>query len=217
MATGGVIRVSAPVTLTQLHLAPITAAYLLKTPSVRIDLVADDRMVDAVGEGFDLVIRSGPATHQSLTVRKLARDERVLCAAPAYLARAGTPRAPEALSRVNCMRHALNDGAGRWQIRTSGGVRAINVRGNLRVNHGGALKAAALQGLGIAYLPRFIVDEALRSGALVRVLPDVEVVAAPFVIALHPYGRRLPPRIRGYLDHLAAHLPGRLGQRPLKR
>lgn len=216
-ATAGALRVSAPVTLTEMHLAALTAEFLAREPAVRVELVADDRMVDPLHDGFDLLIRSGPATHASLTVRKLARDARVLCAAPAYLARAGTPRAPEELAGHNCMRHALNDAAGRWTLRTQEGARTVAVRGNLRVNHGGALKAAALHGLGIAYLPLFIVKAELERGALVRVLPDVELDSPAFLVALHPYGRRPPPRVRSYIDHLATHLPLRLGQAPLRR
>ncbi|WP_052350967.1 LysR family transcriptional regulator [Myxococcus stipitatus] len=216
-ATQGAVRVSAPVTLTELHLAPLTADFLLAEPSMRVELVVDDRFVDPVKDGFDLVIRSGPATHVSLVVKKLARDSRVLCASPDYLKRAGTPATPEDLSRHNCMRHSFNDSSGRWALNVEGQGRTVLVRGNLRLNHGGALKAAVLRGLGIGYLPLFVVREELERGALVQVLPDVEVEAPPFLIALHPYGRRPPRPVRGYLEYLAAHLPQRLGQPPAAR
>jgi DNA-binding transcriptional LysR family regulator len=215
-APAGVLRVSAPVTLTQLHLAPLTADFLLQEPTMRVELVVDDRMVDPVVGGFDVVIRSGPATHASLMVRKLARDERVLCASPAYLARAGTPRTPAELVGHECMRHALNDANGRWVLRTRRGRETVTVQGRLRVNHGGALEAALLQGLGIGYLPRFVVQEALERGALVQVLPDVEVESAPYLVALHAYGRRPPRWVRSYVEFLAAGLPKRLGQSPLR-
>ncbi len=216
-APAGALRVSAPVTLTELHLAPLTAQFLVQRPSMRVELVVDDRMVDPVVDGFDLVIRSGPATHASLMVRKLARDERVLCASPAYLARAGTPRTPAQLEGHNCMRHALNDASGRWVLRTRRGKETVGVRGSLRVNHGGALREALLQGLGIGYLPRFVVQGALERGALVQVLPDVEVESTPFLVALHAYGRRPPSWVRSYVDFLAEGLPKRLGQAPLRR
>jgi DNA-binding transcriptional LysR family regulator len=216
-ASTGLLRVSAPVTLTELHLAPITADFLQSEPSMRVELVVGDQLVDPVAEGFDLAIRSGPATHASLMVRKLARDARVLCAAPAYLARAGTPRTPAELAQHDCMRHALNDATGRWTLRTKGGRETVVVRGSLRVNHGGSLREALLRGLGIGYLPLFVVQEALERGELVRVLPEVEVEAEPFLVALHPYGRRPPRRVRSYVEYLAAHLPRRLGQAPLRR
>ncbi|HET9451552.1 MAG TPA: LysR family transcriptional regulator [Aggregicoccus sp.] len=215
-AAAGVLRVSAPVTLTELHLAPLTADFLVAEPTMRVELVVDDRMVDPVVGGFDLVIRSGPATHASLMVRKLARDERVLCAAPGYLARAGTPRTPAELAGHNCMRHALNDVSGRWVLRTRRGRETVAVRGSLRVNHGGALQAALLRGLGIGYLPLFVVQEALERGTLVRVLPEAQVESAPFLVALHAYGRRPPRWVRSYVEFLAARLPERLGQSPLR-
>ncbi|NMO16790.1 LysR family transcriptional regulator [Pyxidicoccus fallax] len=216
-ATMGAVRVSAPVTLTEMHVAPLTADFLQAEPSMRVELVVDDRFVDPVKDGFDLVIRSGPATHVSLVVKKLARDARVLCASPAYLARAGTPTTPEDLSRHNCMRHALNDSSGRWELNVDGRIRTVPVRSNLRLNHGGALKAALLRGLGIGYLPLFVVQDELDRGELVRVLPEVVVEAPPFLIALHPYGRRPPRRVHSYLEYLSTHLPQRMGQSPLLR
>ena len=212
----GSLRVSAPVTLTELHLAPLTADFLLAEPSMRVELVVDDAQVDPVARGFDLVVRSGPATHASLMVRKLARDARVLCAAPSYLARAGTPRRVAELAQHACMRHALNDAGGHWVLRTRRGRERVMVQGPLRVNHGGSLREALLRGLGIGFLPLFVVQEALERGTLVRVLPEVEVEAAPFLVALHPYGRSPPRWVRSYVDFLAQQLPRRLGQAPLR-
>jgi DNA-binding transcriptional LysR family regulator len=216
-AQAGLLRVSAPVTLTELHLAPLTADFLRAQPGMRVELVVEDAQVEPAAAGCDLVIRSGPATHASLMVRKLARDSRVLCAAPAYLARAGTPRTVAQLAEHNCMRHALNDASGKWTLRTRRGREMVTVRGSLRVNHGGALREALLRGLGIGYLPLFVVQEALERGTLVRVLPDAEVEAAPYLIALHAYGRRPPRWLRSYVEYLAEHLPRRLGQEPLRR
>jgi DNA-binding transcriptional LysR family regulator len=206
----GVVRVSASLTFGQLHLAPLIADFLLDHPDLRVELRLSDRYVDVVGEDFDLAIRAGPQLDSSLIARRLAPDPRVVCGAPAYLERHGTPRAPEDLSRHNCMHHVYRGSGTTWSFEGPSGPVDVKVQGTLCINHSGAIREAAVRGLGLALLPRFAVIDQLRSGALRVVLEDYRM-AEPGIYALTPQGAQPTAKVRALVDFLAEHLPARLG------
>jgi len=193
----GAIRMSAPVTLAQMFLAPILKSFLDADPEVTIDLVADDRFVDVVTGGYDLVIRVGRLPDGGYTARKLATARVVVCASPAYLARAGTPTSPAALAGHNCLRYGLVAAESEWRFR---GVTAP-ASGNLLVSDGTVLREAALAGLGIAVLPSFMVGAELASGRLVEVLEGRR--RGEFgLYAVHADGAKLARRVRRLVEHL---------------
>jgi DNA-binding transcriptional LysR family regulator len=212
----GVLRVSAPVTFGQLHVAPLVADFLLANPEVRVELSLDDRYVDVVAEGFDLAIRAGRMVDSTLIAKKLASDRRVVCAAPAYLERAGVPRTPADLARHNCMRHAYHDASATWTFDGPRGRESVVVHGSLRLNHGGAIRAAALRGLGVALLPGFTVDGDVASGALAAVLEDYKLPATA-IYAVQPADAHATRKVRALIDFLGAQLPARLGTAAKKR
>ena len=205
----GVVRVSASVTFGQLHLAPLVADFLLANPELRVELRLSDRYVDLVGEEFDLAIRAGRLADSSLIARKIAPDSRVVCAAPAYLERHGTPRAPDELARHNCMRHAYHDAGAAWSFEGPGGPVDVGVQGTLQVDHTGAIREAVLRGLGIALLPMFAVAGEIRSGAL-RVLLEDYPLAETAIYALTPPGAHPTVKVRALVDFLSERLPPRL-------
>jgi DNA-binding transcriptional LysR family regulator len=205
----GRVRVSASLTFGQLHLAPLVADFLLQHPDLRVELRLSDRYVDVVGEDFDLAIRAGHLLDSSLIARKLAPDPRVVCGAPAYLDRHGTPRTPADLARHNCMHHAYSGAGTTWSFEGPSGRVDVKVQGTLCINHSGAIREAALRGLGLALLPRFAVIDQIRSGALRLVLEDHSVAEAG-VYALTPQGAHPTLKVRALVDFLAERLPARL-------
>ncbi len=193
----GTIRMSAPVTLAQMFLAPILKSFLDAHPDVTIDLVTDDRFVDVVTGGYDLVIRVGRLPDGDYTARKLATARVVVCASPAYLAQAGTPTSPAALAGHNCLRYGLVAAESEWRLR---GVTAP-ASGNLLVSDGTVLREAALAGLGLAVLPSFMVGAELASGRLVEVLEGWR--RGEFgLYAVHADGAKLARRVRRLVEHL---------------
>jgi DNA-binding transcriptional LysR family regulator len=211
-APRGLLRVSAPVYFGELHIAPLLAALARRHPELRLELSLSDRFVDLASEGFDLAVRIGPLSGASLSVRKLVRDPLVACAAPAYLERRGTPQHPRDLLEHDCLRYTLASQRGRWRFRgESGEALYIPVTGPFDSDHSGALREAAIAGLGIVYLPRFYLAEALERGALLRVLAD-HSRALIDIQAVYPGQQRLPPKTRVCIDFLAQELPKRLAE-----
>jgi DNA-binding transcriptional LysR family regulator len=205
----GVVRVSAPVTFGQLHVAPLVADFLLEHREVRIELTLDDRYVNVVADGYDLAIRAGRLVDSTLIARKLASDRRVVCATPSYLERHGVPRTPADLAGHDCMRHALHDASSTWVFDGPHGRESVVVQSSLRLNHGGAIRAAALRGLGLALLPGFTVDDDLRSGALRTVLDEYRLPPSG-IYAVMPADAHATRKVRSLVDHVARALPARL-------
>lgn len=211
-APRGLLRVSGPVYFGELHIAPLMAELARQHPQLRLELSLNDRFVDLTAEGFDLAVRVGALPASSLGVRKLVRDPLVVCAAPAYLQRRGTPQHPSDLVEHDCLRYLLTSHRGRWRFRgPRGEAMHIPITGGFDSDHSGALRVAACAGLGIVYLPRFYVAESIERGELVPILADFS--AAPIDIqAVYPSRKLLPPKTRVCLDFLARELPRRLAK-----
>jgi DNA-binding transcriptional LysR family regulator len=195
----GEIRLAASVSLGQFHIAPLLPAFLARYPKLRVRMDLTDRMVDLVREKFDLAIRiSGRLADATLVQRRLCPIRFVVCAAPAYLKRRGTPRTPAELERHNC----LGIGASPWRLMLPRG-RAVRLSGDLHVDNGDALRRIAVLGHGIVMLPTYLVGEDLRAGRLVRILPDALALEAS-AFAIYPQSRHPSPKVRALIDHLAA-------------
>jgi DNA-binding transcriptional LysR family regulator len=206
----GVLRVGVPYTFGQQHLVPLLPEFLDAPAGVDVALVADDRYGDVIEAGLDLVIRTGLPGDSRLKQRKLADDPRVVCAAPAYLARHGTPRTPAELSAHTFMRHAYQRPAGRIAFQGPDGDVVVAVRGRVEANHTGMIRDLALAGAGIALLPRFAIVDELADGRLCALLEAWRVTPGTGVYALFPDGKHPAPALRAFVAHLAARLPARL-------
>lgn len=199
----GVLRVNAPMSFGQLHLGPVLSDFLNRYPHVHVDMTMTDRRIDIVEEGYDIAIRIGALADSSLVTRTLAPSRRVVCAAPAYLARHGAPHAPDALAGHNCLRHGPMRGGEDWQFTGPQGDVTVRATGTLAVNNGDMLRLAALAGAGLTYLPTFIVGPDLAEGRLRAVLRDYESRPQP-ISALYAAGRPVAAKVRAFIDHLAA-------------
>jgi DNA-binding transcriptional LysR family regulator len=203
-APRGVLRVNAPMSFGVLHVAPAVPELLAACPELALDLTLNDRRVDLIEEGYDMAIRIGALGDSSLIARRLAPSHRMLCAAPAYLARHGRPEAPEDLADHDCLVYSYQTLGREWRLRSPAGERRVRIAGRLAVNNGDALLAAALAGQGIVFLPSFIAGEALRGGGLERLLPAWRDAEETGVHAVYPAGRNLAPKVRVFIDFLAA-------------
>ena len=183
----GRLRVACPRPLGQRYLSPLLTEFMLLHPLVEITLVVEDRITDLIAEQFDVAIRVAHLDDSSLVARKLANNPRVLVAAPSYLARAGTPEAPQDLSNHNCLlfvsgSRVWND----WVFSDGITSSAISAQGNIRMNDGMALAASACTGAGITVLDRLIVEQELASGALVELMPSYRLNSGPAIYAVYP-------------------------------
>ncbi|HKP56166.1 MAG TPA: LysR family transcriptional regulator [Polyangiales bacterium] len=201
----GVLRVNAPVTFAQMYLAEPVGAYLEQNPKTRVELVLSDRLVDLVEEGIDVAIRvSARLRDSSLVARKLAGDRSLVCAAPSYLAKHGTPQVPAELLHHACLRYALVKASDEWRFRDGGASFSVPVQGRLTVADGATLREAAVTGLGIAVLPSFMITEELRAGRLVTLLDRYNFVRLQ-IHALTPSGSG-SAKVRAFIDLLADYL-----------
>ncbi len=197
----GEIRLAASVSFGQLQLAPRLPAFLARYPQLRLRMDLTDRMVDLVSEKYDLAIRiTGRLADATLVQRRLCPTRFVVCAAPGYLERHGTPRDPAELERHNC----LGIGASPWPLMLSR-ERAARLRADLYIDNGDALRRVAVLGHGVVCLPTYLLGEDLASGRLVRILPRQLVLEAS-AFAVYPQSRHPSPKVRALIDYLAREL-----------
>ena len=201
-APRGTLKVNAPMSFGVAHLSPLIPAFMARFPDLKVELELNDRLVDLVEEGFDVGVRITRLQDSSLIARRLAPSRNVICAAPDYLRARGSPEAPEALAGHDCLLYSYTTEGRVWRLRSAAGRRQVTVRGRLLANNGEALRDAALQGLGVARLPTFIVGDALRQGHLLRLLTDWSDERESGVYAVYPASRNLAPKVRVFVDFL---------------
>ncbi len=203
----GRLRLSAPVGFGACWLAPVVTEFLEQHPFVGVELNLTDRFVDLIDEGYDAVLRLGPIDQTSLAVRELTSHSQVICASPAYLARRGTPRTPADLAGHECL--GFINWSGRpfaeWRFGRGGAIDPAHVHSRFQVNDGRVLVAAAVAGYGVILQPAFVVEDALKRGDLVRLLPGY-VAPSRMLYLLHSPQQPQPAKLRAFIDHLTAAL-----------
>lgn len=201
-----------------MHLVvPALPRFFERYPEIRLDLVVEDRHPDLIKEGIDLTVRPGPPD-PSLVVRRIFEFERVVCAAPGYLSRRGTPRCPDDLAGHSCLSISSLPRA-QWLFTTPLGRRVIEIMPSITATNVDCVLRFALLGLGIVRLNEFIVAEELRRGGLVPVLADFHCAEAEPMLAMYPHMRHRLPRVVAMLDFMVeafAHSPWRSAL-PMKR
>jgi DNA-binding transcriptional LysR family regulator len=199
--TTGRLRLAAPLSFGNTHLAPLLAAFAVRHPGLAISTSYSDRPVDLVGEGFDAAIRMGALPDSSLIARKIAPVRALAVASPGYLARAGTPRSPEDLASHDTIPH----GDVVWQFERQGRSTTFRPRGRFTADSGEAEVAAVRAGLGIAVLPAFLAGPAIRAGELVQILPEYRIPESGLYILRPPPALPVPNKIRLLSELLVAH------------
>jgi len=198
----GTLRINAPVSFGIAKLAPLLAGFRSRYPEVKLDLTLTDRLSDIVEEGYDLAIRITRQPGLALIARKLTETRLLLCAAPGYLERRGTPSLPADLLAHECLSYTYWSDGETWRLSGPDGDVSIPVHGSLRANNGDLLLQAARDGLGIVLQPDFLVASDLASGRLVEVLPDHNM-ASMGIYAVYASRSHLAPKVRTFIDYLA--------------
>jgi DNA-binding transcriptional LysR family regulator len=199
----GLLRVTAPAAFGRKVVAPLIPELLAENPNLRIDLELTDTVVDIAGAGMDLAIRIGRLRDSTLIARRLAPNARVLCAAPAYLARAGSPREISDLAAHECL---TLSGVDRWPFDVGGRRHDVRVGGRFASSSIEALHQACIGGAGLALLSQWDVADELRSGALVSVDLRNASPQELAIWAVYPSARLVPPKLRVFVAALERRL-----------
>jgi len=207
---GGVLRVTAPVTLAIRYIAPLLPELARRHPKLALDLRLSDALSNMVDEAIDVAIRIGnPERQPNLIARKLAGHRRHICASPGYLARHGAPQTPEQLAEHNCLLFSYGAARQSWRLRNADQAQEVEVRGSLQVNNSEMLRQAALGGLGLALLPDWLVRQDLEAGTLVPVLDGYQANPGEMdvgIYAVYSANRRGSSKIKALTDLLAEAL-----------
>jgi DNA-binding transcriptional LysR family regulator len=198
----GHLRITAPAGFGRRHVAPLVPRFLQQHADVSLSLNLSDRVVDIVHEGVDCAVRVGDLPDSSMVSLRLADNRRLCVAAPAYLARAGTPAVPADLARHACL--ALSSDASQtrgWAFQVKGELIHLRPSGRLDCSDGQVLHDWCLQGMGIAWRSTWEVEHEVADGRLVALLEDF---AAPpnGIYAVFPQRKHLPLRVRLWIDFL---------------
>jgi DNA-binding transcriptional LysR family regulator len=210
---GGVLRINSTLAFAQFHLAPLVAEFIERHPKLRLEFMLTAAPVDLFDNQIDVSLRSGYIPDSSLVARRIATSRWFICASPAYLARAGVPHAAKDLARHQCLNFLPGSYRSSWPLQGSAGKVSLDLRGSVESNSSELLRLLACQGLGIVRLSEFVVGHDLATGALVPVLPELQVDAEEPVFAVYASKRNISPRVRAFLDFLEEKL-GPAGQRP---
>lgn len=201
----GLLRMTAAVAYGERFIVPIVNAFMSRHPQLKVEIELTNRTVDIVQEGYDLAIRLGRLQESRLVATRIAPRALYLCAAPEYLAHYGRPHTLSELSNHNC----LIGTSDHWSFQQGGREQSFRPTGNWRCNSGEAVLDAALRGFGLCQLPDYYVQEPLRSGELISLLPGY---APPntAVWAVYPQQRLVSPKV----SQLVSALKNELAKRP---
>jgi DNA-binding transcriptional LysR family regulator len=199
----GTLRVYIATHIVQ-FVSPVIVEFLALYPDVKIELTMGERTIDIIDEGFDIAIRLTPPPDSSLIVRSLATWRHVLCCSHHYIEQHGRVQQLAELAEHDCIRH-FNYPYDEWRfVDRKGAPASVKVSGRLVTNSGEALRAAALQGLGICLAAGFMVHDDLEAGRLVRLLPEYRPVELS-MNAVYPHRHHLSAKVRTFIDMLVQH------------
>lgn len=201
----GLLRVNATAGFGRSHVAPLISRFVKSHPEVQVQLQLSVNPPALTEDAFDVCIRFGEPPDARVIARKIAPNRRLLCAAPAYLAKHGTPRVPHDLTQHNCIGIRQGDEAyGLWRLRSGKNSEAIKVHGNLSTSDGEIAVNWALDGHGILMRAEWDITKYLRSGRLVRVLENYRTPEAD-IHAVYPVRHQHSGRVRAFVDYLEQH------------
>jgi DNA-binding transcriptional LysR family regulator len=200
-APRGTLRLSAPAVFGMLHLTPLVSRFLARHPDVRVDMTLSDRIIpDLVEDRLDAAFVIATRPTDNFVARRMAPIRWILCAAPAYLARHGAPASVADIAHHNCLVFPELVSAGAWRFRVGSHEETAEVAGNFSTNSAMALRTAALDGLGLAVLPTFLVGPDLKEGRLKLLLPGCRPFLDSALQAIYLPGRPLPAKVTAFLD-----------------
>lgn len=198
----GLVRVTCVQAFALRHLMPALGEFQDRFPAIHVKLSCSNRTLDLGDDGYDLGIRITATPGQNLVARKLAVNRKVLCAAPAYLARRGTPRVIEDLAGHDGVLFPPMAPKRAWSLRRDGQLHVVPVAARFETDDMDASHAAVVAGLGIGVLPIYVAADDLRRGRLVPLLREVEILPDFGIYLVYLPNRTLPRRVRTLIDFL---------------
>ena len=201
----GTLRLSASLSFSVHHIAPLLKEYTGKYPNVRVHVEVANRYHDLIDNNIDVAIRTREFENDSsITIRRLATTRRILAASPGYLDAMGAPRTIEELAGRPVLIYTYSNSPNDLAFRRGEEVRSIHVKGLLESNDGQVLRAAALDGMGILVQPKYILYDDLVAGRLVSVLDDWDLPRLTINIAFQSR-RHMSAKVRTFIDFLVDH------------
>lgn len=210
----GLLRITASIAFGRIMVAPMIPGVLEANPGLSIDLIQTDGLVDIVADGIDLAFRIGTLRDNSLVARKIAANQRVLCATPDYIARRGAPQTVADLPGHECL---TLGGFDRWDFRhrVTGEALSARVHGRFSANSFETLYGVCRGGVGIAYLSQWFAAADLAAGHLVA-LPLTDALPEDSAIwAVHPSRRLVPAKVRVFADAMQKHFLAEMARHAL--
>ena len=202
----GKLKINVPLSFGIAYLSQAIAEFAIRYPEVVMEVDMDDRHVDLIAEGYDVVIRIGHLKDSSLIARKLAQCPLILCASPAYLAEHGMPRHPDDLALHRGIVYTRHDNRTQWRYRDQHGQSGkVNLNRDFTSNNAEPMVQACLQGVGIALLPIFSVAAHIQSNRLQPVLPSYQSDPESAIYALYAQNRHLSTKLRLFVDAMVEH------------
>jgi DNA-binding transcriptional LysR family regulator len=203
-APKGLLRVNATLGFGRSHIAPVISSFVSRYPEVQVQLQLTVNPPALTEDSFDVCIRFGEPPDARVIARRIASNRRLLCAAPAYLERHGTPLLPRELTQHNCIGIRQGDEAyGSWRLSAGKRSEIVKVRGNLSTNDGEIAVNWALAGHGILMRAEWDIAKYLRSGRLRQVLENWQTPGAD-IHAVYPQRLQGAARVRTFVDFLVA-------------
>ncbi|MFD0668768.1 LysR family transcriptional regulator [Ramlibacter sp. MAHUQ-53] len=201
----GTLRVTASLSFSVQHIAPLLDAYTRRYPKVSVHVEVANRYFDIIDNNIDVAIRTREFEPDSnVTIRRLSQTRRILAASPGYLQGRGTPRALEDLQRHSMLIYSHANNPHELRFTRDGQQQSVTVRSLLESNDGQVLRAAALSGMGILVQPTYILYEDIMAGRLVPVLDDWDLPRLTVNLA-YPSRKHLSAKVRSFIDFMAEH------------
>lgn len=201
-APTGLLRVSVATDFGSLHLSPVLGNFLSQYPDMSVNLELDNRYIELISEGYDAAIRVGEMEDSTLRARKIADSTLRMVASPKYLEVHGRPRRIDDLSAHKLLHYSNQSNNAVWKMTSlSGEKRHVRTTGSFTVNDGQSLLNAAINGLGIAYLPSFLYHAAMDTGLVEDVMPELPKERQGIYV-VYPPGKFTQPKVRAFIDFL---------------
>ena len=197
----GTLKIATSTSFGRLHVAPLMSEFMRLYPGITVQMMMEGRVIDLIAEGYDLAIRGGNLPDSSLVGRRLAPIHNVLTASPDYLEKHGTPRTPDELYDHDCLHYMYYSRGIEWVLEREGNTACIQPAGRLLVNNSEALVETMLRDSGVGRLPTFVASRYLKSGELVRVLPEYRM-PEQVMYAVYPERQYLPAKVRVFIEFL---------------
>ena len=195
----GLLRINAPASFGYKYLLDVLTQFMQRYPEVKLEVEFNDRLIDVVAEGYDVVIRAGEIKDSNLVVRKFTSSKHVVVASPEYLKHRGCPKTVEELPRHNCISYSLLPTPALWEFYKNGVRTTVNIDSRVLCNSSEIEVAMAKQGIGITRLPLFNCEQEVANGELQIILEDYEQKQLD-VFAVYPHRQYLTAKVRAFVD-----------------